>query len=135
MSEVFRMQQRPAHLGLGGTVRALPVFDGTGEWYAAYEQDTAADGADGRLVSLHTFDESWSSWEMHPVGHEIVLCVAGEISLVQELDGAEVRTTLQAGEWVGNPPGVWHTADVDPGTTATCVFVTAGRGTQSRDRS
>lgn len=129
-----RLTDVPAHLGRDGAVRALPPFDGTGEWYARYEADTAADGNEGRLVSMFTFDSSWEAWEMHPVGHELVLCVEGTIHLVQERGGEHTRTTLTAGQWVVNEPGVWHTADIDDGSSATCVFITAGSGTEGRAR-
>lgn len=124
----------PVHLGLGGRVGELPRFDGTGEWYQRYEQTTAPDGADGRLVSWHEFDTSWDSWEVHPHGDELVLCVSGVITLVQDVGGVEQRVELRAGEWAVNPPGVWHTADLAPDAIATCVFVTAGMGTQNRPR-
>jgi hypothetical protein len=129
-----RLQSYPVHLGLGGRVEGLAEFTGSGEWYQAYEQSTAADGADGRLVSWHTFDESWTSWEMHPAGAELVLCVEGDVTLVQEIDGREVPTRLRAGEWATNEAGVWHSADVADGIVAPCVFITAGLGTQGRSR-
>jgi quercetin dioxygenase-like cupin family protein len=69
---------------------------------------------------------------MHPQGSEVVLCTAGEITLVQEIDGRHVRTTLRPGEYAINAPGVWHTADVEH--EATAVFITAGIGTQNRPR-
>jgi quercetin dioxygenase-like cupin family protein len=83
-------------------------------------------------VSMHTFDEPWSSWEMHPNGDELVLCVNGQMTLHQEIEGAVRTVTLRAGEAVINPPGAWHTADVD--APATAVFITAGTGTQVRAR-
>ncbi len=121
----------PVHLGLGATAVAQPAFTGM-PWYEAYGARVAADGAEGRLVALHTFTEPWDAWEMHPKGHEVVLCTAGEITLVQEVDGAEVRVTLRAGEYAINPPGVWHTADVS--APATALFITAGEGTEGRPR-
>lgn len=121
----------PVHLGLGASAVPQPPFTGM-EWYADYIARNASDGEEGRLVSMFTFDASWDSWEMHPRGHEVVLCTAGEITLVQELDGEQVRTTLSAGEYAINPPGVWHTADVD--SPATAVFITAGIGTEHRPR-
>jgi quercetin dioxygenase-like cupin family protein len=81
---------------------------------------------------MHTFSEPWSVWEMHPNGSELVVCTAGEIVLVQEVDGAERRTRLGPGEYAINAPGVWHTADV--ASAATALFVTSGRGTQHRQR-
>jgi quercetin dioxygenase-like cupin family protein len=83
---------------------------------------------------MHTFDGPWPGWEVHPSGGEVVVCVRGRIELVQEIDGAERRIRLGAGEYAINPPGVWHTADVDPAAPATCVFITAGSGTQVRER-
>ena len=56
-----------------------------------------------------------------------------QITLVQEIDGEERRATLRPGEYAINPPGVWHTADVN--APATAVFITAGVGTQGRPRS
>ena len=65
-------------------------------------------------------------------GDELVLCVEGEMTLHQEIDGAPRTVTLRAGEAVVNPPGVWHTADIDQ--PAAAVFITAGVGTENRAR-
>ncbi len=123
------LQKFPIHLGLGATAVSEPEFTGV-EWYEAYGARHESDGKEGRLVSMHTFTESWGSWEMHPEGGEVVLCTHGEMVLVQEIDGEEVRTTLHAGEYAINEPGVWHTAEVSE--TATAVFITAGFATQIR---
>lgn len=123
--------QRAIHLGLGATAVPQPLFTGM-EWYVDYSERTKTDGSEGRLVSMHTFDESWDVWEMHPVGSEVVLCTAGTITLVQELDGHEVQTTLRPGQYAINQPGTWHTADVE--ARCTCVFITAGAGTEHRPR-
>lgn len=128
---VHKLSQNPVHLGLGATAVAEPAFTGM-DWYEGYGQRHGADGREGRLVSLYTFDAPWDSWEMHPKGHELVLCTEGELTVVQEVDGREVRTVLKAGEYAINGPGVWHTADVKGPTTA--VFITAGLGTQHRPR-
>jgi hypothetical protein len=87
----------PLHLGLGARATAEPEFTGM-DWYGPYSKRHATDGAEGRLVSMYTFSESWTSWEMHPNGDEVVLCTAGEITLVQELAGDVKKTTLSAGE-------------------------------------
>lgn len=124
------------HLGLGATVVPLPTHTGDMSWYEEYGKAHSSDGTEGRLVSLHTFTDSWDTWEMHPEGSELVLCVAGTISLTQEaLDGTITEVTISAGQAVVNDPGIWHTADV-PDTSAppTVVFITAGVGTQNRDR-
>ncbi|MEM6294542.1 MAG: cupin [Myxococcota bacterium] len=131
MNKGRRLEDNPLHLGLGATAKVQPPFTGM-QWYADYGARNASDGAEGRLVSMHTFSASWESWEMHPRGAEVVLCTAGRITLVQEIDDAHVRTVLEPGEFAVNEPGVWHTADVED--TATALFITAGAGTEQRPR-
>lgn len=130
--DVFHLPSVPAHLGLGATVAAQEPFDGTFAWYERYVARTTDDGVDGRLVSMVSFEASWTSWEMHPHGDELVVCTAGTLTLRQEVDGGVQTVVLQAGDAVINPPGVWHTADVDAPCTA--LFVTAGVGTEHRPR-
>lgn len=120
------------HLGLGATAVPQPSFDGL-EWYAGYGARHGDDGAEGRLVSQHTFTDGWDSWEMHPHGAEVVICTEGSIALIQEFpDGTTEKVSLEAGEYAINPPGVWHTADVKE--RATAIFITAGEGTEHRPR-
>lgn len=123
----------PIHLGRGATAVVQPEFTGQMQWYEAYAARHAEDGAEGRLVSMFTFDAPWDAWEMHPYGSEIVLCTAGVITLHQECaDGSRRNVTLHPGEYAINEPGTWHTADVD--AAATAVFITAGMGTMNRPR-
>jgi len=128
----FPLDRFPVHLGLGATVERLDEFTGDAAWYEAYARRTESDGAEGRLVTVHTFVEPWGTWEVHPHGEELVVCLAGGITLHQETDDGIATVALDAGEAVVNPPGVWHTADVSG--TATVLFVTAGLGTENRDR-
>lgn len=125
------LSKNPAHLGLGATAVVEPEFTGM-QWYAGYGARHESDGVEARLVSMHTFTQSWDTWEMHPKGAELVLCTAGELTLVQEIDGSPVTTILRPGEYIINQPGVWHTADVVEAATA--VFITAGLGTEIRPR-
>ncbi|PXW77899.1 hypothetical protein C7451_1034 [Blastomonas natatoria] len=129
---VHSIHTAPVHLGLDA--RALPQSAMTGmQWYADYEARTASDGAEGRLVSQFTFNEPWTMWEMHPNGDEMVLCLAGHMTLHQEAADGSVRTLeLGPGDYAINPPGVWHTADV--AGEATALFITAGMGTVHRAR-
>jgi mannose-6-phosphate isomerase-like protein (cupin superfamily) len=120
------------HLGLGA--RATPLRDFT--WDPAYLQSYmerfAPDGDEGRLVGLFHQTESWSSWERHPAGEEIVLLLSGRADLLQQIDGEERRIALRPGQAVVNPTGVWHTADVhEPGDVLT---ITPGRGTDHKPR-
>ena len=127
------LNTHPIHLGLGASAVVQPAFSGEMAWYEGYDQRHGGDGAEGRLVSMHSFTEPWAMWEMHPLGSEVVLCTAGRLTLHQELASGGVTTLmLDPGQYAINPPGVWHTADVDG--TATAVFITAGFGTEHRPR-
>ena len=125
------LSKNPVHLGLDAVAVSEPEFTGM-EWYSEYGARHAADGKEGRLVSMHTFDKSWDSWEMHPEGSEVVICTEGEITLIQEKKGQQNKIKLRPGEYAINEPGVWHTADVNH--SAKAIFITAGLGTQIRRR-
>ncbi len=123
----------PIHLGLGATAVSEPQFTGSMDWYAGYVDRHRSDGVEGRLVSVHTFQESWKIWEMHPQGYEVVLCTAGTMTLHQErVDGSKQSLHLGPGDYAINEPGTWHSADVVG--EATALFITAGMGTQHRPR-
>lgn len=127
------MFDHPVHLGLGAQAEREPVFTGSMDWYAGYADRHEEDGVEGRLVSMNTFTESWGMWEMHPKGSEVVLCTAGTLTLHQQKrDGSTTTVTLEPGEYAINEPGTWHTADVKG--EATALFITAGLGTQHRQR-
>ncbi len=127
-----RLDTHFVHLGPGATAIPQPDFIG-GPWYEGYGQRHDGDGAEGRLVSLFTFTGDWDSWEMHPHGDEVVLCISGTMTLHQEhADGTAATVTIGPGEYAINPPGCWHTADI--AREAAAVFITAGLGTQHRPR-
>jgi quercetin dioxygenase-like cupin family protein len=129
MSNLFT---HPIHLGLGAKALPQPEFP-RASWYDDYAARHAVDENEGRLVSLHTFGESWDSWEMHPAGDEVVVCLKGAMTLHQELvDGSKPTVTLGEGDYAINPPGAWHTVDVSGDATA--LFITVGLGTQHRPR-
>jgi quercetin dioxygenase-like cupin family protein len=122
----------PIHLGLGAKAIAEPQFTGA-EWYEAYVERHAGDMEEGRLVSLFRFEESWTSWEMHPAGDEVVCCLQGQMTLHQELaDGSKRSYELAAGDYAINPPEAWHTADA--GGPVVALFITVGKDTTHRPR-
>ena len=132
MVEALSLRKYPVHLGLGACAEAQPAFTGI-EWYEAYAKRHAADGSEARLVAMHDFSESWDSWEMHPEGDEVVVCILGTITLIQADDaGNRSSVMLHAGDYAINPRGVWHTADTEG--PASALFITAGIGTQHRPR-
>lgn len=126
-----KLTENPIHLGLDATSTVEPRFSGL-DWYVDYAERHASDGKDGRLVSTHTFDKSWDTWEAHPHGSEVVLCLSGEITLIQKLGQTEKRIELKAGDYAINSPGVWHTADVLE--EATALFITSGKDTKHKKR-
>jgi uncharacterized cupin superfamily protein len=129
----FDLDTTYIHLGLGSTATPLPDFSWSQDYLDRYVERFAADGDDGRLVMLGDVDESWTTWERHPAGEEVVVLVSGRVDLLQEVGGEERRVALRAGQAVVNPPGVWHTADViEPGRA---LFITPGRGTEHRPRA
>jgi mannose-6-phosphate isomerase-like protein (cupin superfamily) len=119
-----------------------------GRWFAHVDSQTAITpvevGEDfweqgvsalppGRLLSSVRSEEDWTSWEMHPLGDELVLQLDGCMELILETpDGQTARRRLDAGHFIVVPPGVWHTADVlAPGTA---IYLTHGEGTEHRPR-
>ena len=125
----FRFGEAILHLGpTSSTVVRGFSWDQIGEYGAHF----AADGPQARLVAMDRQERTWTSWERHPAGEELVLLLAGRVDLIQDVDGTERRIELHPGDAVLNPPGVWHTADVhEPGDA---LFVTPGAGTEHRPR-
>ena len=123
------LASQPIHLA-GIAADVMSAFDGSPAWFEQYAGDNPEPGF---LVTSFSFSEPWDHWEMHPQGHEVVLCVAGTMTLHQELSSGEHRTVvLEQGQYAINEPGTWHIADVDD--VATGVFITAGEGTTHRPR-
>ena len=84
----------------------------------------------GRLLSMMPMNATWTNWEMHPAGDEILFLVSGELVLVLEEDGEERSVELKAGKLAIVPRGVWHTARI--GTPCVLLALTDGLGTQHR---
>lgn len=118
------------HLGPNGTSIPLEV---TNRFWQDMASGTFSDLGPGRLVSTYEFKESWTTWEKHPAGEEVVVLLAGAMDLVLAADGREETVSLdRPGQFLIVPRDVWHTADVPKGALA--LFITAGEGTQNRPR-
>ncbi|MEQ1640818.1 MAG: cupin domain-containing protein [Novosphingobium sp.] len=127
------LEREPLHLGSGASAVPQPDFTGEPQWYEDYIARNAADANDGRLVAAHRFSGNWTGWEMHPAGDEVVLCISGAMTLHQEFpDGRCETVTIAAGDYAINPPGVWHTADIEG--EAEALFITPALGTEHRPR-
>jgi len=83
------------------------------------------------LVSVYPFEESWSSWEIHPNGDEVVVLLSGQVELVLERSRGNQSVTLsRQGEFAVVPQNTWHTVKMN--TPSTLLFITPGEGTLSK---
>jgi quercetin dioxygenase-like cupin family protein len=131
-AEAFDLGRTYVHLGLGSRAAPLPEFRWDAEYLGRYESDHAADGDEGRSVMIGPSERTWTSWERHPAGDEVVVQLSGYVTVIRDRDGEEERAELHAGQALINPRGVWHTVDVhEPGQA---LFITPGRGTEHRPR-
>jgi quercetin dioxygenase-like cupin family protein len=88
----------------------------------------------GWLVTAGMHEGTWSYWEMHPEGEELVVLLSGAVTFVLDRGGEITEHRLdRAGQLVLVPRGAWHYASAD--APAHLLFVTAGRGTQHRPRT
>ncbi len=128
----FDLSATFVHLGTGGTATELPGFTFSAEYLRGYLRRFLADRDDGRLVGIVGADATWTHWECHAGGDELVVQLTGRSEIVQEIDGGLRRVALGPGQGMINPRGVWHTSDVhEPGQS---LFVAGGRRTLYRPR-
>lgn len=132
MQAGFDLSKTYVHLGLGSHATPIPDFEWSPEFLGRYAAEYGSDGAEGRLVMIGSGESSWTSWERHPAGEELVVVISGWMTLVQELDGVKHRLDLTEGQAAVNPRNVWHTADI----TERCrtLFITPSQGTEHRPR-
>lgn len=125
----FDLAERYVNLGTGN--RAAEVPAGPDSWSEIADR---RDLASSRLVMVSRCEESWTQWERHPQGEELVMLLAGRARLVLEMDDGDSGHTidLRTGEAVLIPPGIWHRLEVEQ--PARILAITPGRGTDRRDR-
>lgn len=123
----FDIKDTFLHLADGPGVVALEV--GEDFWQ---QLTSRTDLGDGRLVSAYRFEESWSSWERHPAGEEIVVLMSGSMDFVLETASGAQDTIVPLRERgaVVVPRNVWHTARVNEPSEV--LFITRGAGTEHR---
>lgn len=124
----------PIHLVRGGDARYVDGFEWDPATLADYEEATASDGPDGRLVTIFDHDPAspGTHWERHPAGAEVVICLSGDLTLTQRRGDGEFEHRLGAGHAVINPPGTWHIIDSE--TPGRLMTITPGRGTDHEPR-
>lgn len=107
----------------------MPV---SANFYAELEK-TYGDFAGHTLVSCHSFDSDWQTWEAHPKGDEFVILLCGDVEMLLAKDGGDESVHLSTpGEFVIVPKGIWHTAKVSAATKM--LFITPGEGTENREQ-
>jgi mannose-6-phosphate isomerase-like protein (cupin superfamily) len=109
------------------SIEKLPVDD---SFWARIGSGELGDFRNEFLVTVNTSDSDWPFWERHPSGDEIVCLISGTITFV--LDGGDETVLTNPGDFAFVPKGTWHTARVS--TPATLLFITAGEGTEHREK-
>lgn len=85
----------------------------------------------GRLMSAFSFTGAWETWERHPSGEELVMLLAGGVTLtLEEPGGARSVQLTTPGSYVLIPRNTWHTATAT--VESTMVLLTPGAGTEYR---
>jgi quercetin dioxygenase-like cupin family protein len=131
-TDAVDLTMTPIHLGRGS--RALPVvgFAWDPDVLADYSAAVADDGVEGRMVVIFDAGDGGDHWERHPAGDEVVVCLAGRVTVIQNIDGDEVPVELGPGDAAINPRGVWHLVDAD--RSARFLTITPGMGTEHQAR-
>ena len=81
------------------------------------------------LVSVFEFSETWPHWERHPAGDEMVILLAGNVTLRIKTGQGEEKVELNdAGSFVLIPRGTWHIAETQE--SARMLFITPGEETE-----
>ncbi|MEU6633338.1 cupin domain-containing protein [Streptomyces parvus] len=127
------LRTTPVHLGLGSRAKPVEGFAWDPEVLHAYSAAVAADGAEGRMVTIIDGDGPGDHWERHPAGDELVVCLSGSVTVTRDVDGVPDRVLLGPGEATVNPAGTWHA--VDMAGPASILTITAGLGTDHRPRT
>lgn len=129
------LAKTPVHLS---TVKDKPFevlegFNFDGPSFESYLADKCTENEPGCLVMEETSPDSWSTWECHPVGDELVIVLAGHGTFYQELEEKVVAIPFKAGDTIHNPKGVWHTADVESPMRA--IYLTTCPDTDHKPRT
>ncbi|MGW6318086.1 cupin domain-containing protein [Streptomyces sp. NPDC055099] len=131
--EAIDLRTTPVHLGLGSRAKPIEGFAWDPQVLQAYSAAVAADGAEGRIVTIFDGDGLGDEWERHPSGDELVVCLSGSVTVTREVDGVPESVLLGPGQATVNPAGVWHA--VDMAGPSSILTITAGLGTDHRPRT
>jgi len=113
MSHALTQPNRPValgrtsivHLPAGLDVGMLTVDDSY--WSHATDQPELGDG---RIMSVFEYAETWTWWERHPTGDELLYVLSGQIDLLLDRGSGPRTVRVHADESVIVPTGTWHRA-------------------------
>jgi mannose-6-phosphate isomerase-like protein (cupin superfamily) len=71
-----------------------------------------AEFAEGRFICVSDYSDTWSWWERHPVGDELVLVLSGGVDFLIRTDDWLQSVTMGPGQAAIVPAGTWHRAVV-----------------------
>jgi len=94
--------------------------------------DAVAELRDGRIMSIFAYRSSWTWWERHPVGDELVLVLAGAAVFHVGDAAGDPSVELGPGQCLLVPEMVWHRAEVTGPTSMLFVTPSPAR-TEHRD--
>ena len=123
------LTQTYLHLGVGPELTVVPV---TPDFWPTIGDRT--DLQRGRLITSFVHEGDWDTWEMHPIGDEVIVVLGGSTTFHLDDDhGATSSVRVDAPGAIVVPTGTWHTADVhEPGQI---LVITWGEGTENRPRA
>ena len=106
---------------------AVGVHTGGAQFWATMD---ASAGVLGTLVTVHTGDSDWTTWEMHPEGAEILVLLEGRLTMVLDGPAGVEEHAMAAGATLIVPAGTWHRALI--AEPIRMLFLTYGAGTTHR---
>jgi mannose-6-phosphate isomerase-like protein (cupin superfamily) len=78
--------------------------------------------ASGRILCVSDYADTWTWWEVHPDGDELVLLLSGGVDVVLESGSDSHSVALLPGQATIVPAGTWHRVVVR--TACRMLFVT-----------
>ncbi len=87
---------------------------------------------DGRILSVFDYEATWTWWERHPLGTELVHVIAGEVAFHLDDETGRRQLDLREGDSGLVPQGAWHRAEIHRPTRLLFVTPTPAR-TEHRD--
>jgi mannose-6-phosphate isomerase-like protein (cupin superfamily) len=87
-----------------------PVQIGPSFWN--HDGDSIPAMSDGRILCVSDYSATWTWWERHPTGDELVYLISGDAEFLMETDSGSSAVALQPGHATVVPTGAWHRAVV-----------------------